>query len=881
MAYRLTNDARYGKKIVDQLDSWARANPPLDDPETWRKTLPRWWLMDSAVRADTWVWTFSMLVDTDVWTPQINTLFLYKMCQHGDFLNVVTTQDIRTNHALVHGQGLLTLAKFFPEFVDSEKWAERGRDILYRAMDAQTFADGCNGEQSPNYAMVVTPRLLEMLWLDRQDGHDWPADRVALLRRAVESYYQLLSPDGNQPPLSDSYRTNPSTFFLLADIVLNETRYPPAKPRNRDVWVFGPKNIAKYLDAPLRPMAGERGRTYAMTASGNYVMRSGADEKARQIIFDAGPKGGLHGHYDLLNFELFGYDRPLIADPGLLRYDESDDRAWIRSTPAHNTISIDGQNHGELEGAGNPGIVVDQWDVQPDHVQVTAHHFGYGYLAGRPVVARSIWYDYDSTMLVVDWGEGVEPHEYTTSFTINGTAVSYDSAQGSIRSTNKIGGNVAIRPLPRPNQSTRTERRFTSSRPPPDEKDPATRFAVSQTGEFVTFATLVLAYEGQRAPATRAQLVSADIKPGEPVIIRLTKPDGTSRDITFTPPALQRLDETATTQGESADLAFDSTGRLHHVFFDKESRTLKYTVRGSNGRWSIVETIDAALGCGEHPSIAIDGNDHVGVAYTDANDADLKYAFHDGTEWQVQTVDAEGQTGYYPSLAFSRRSGAVISYYDKSRGDLRLATTVRHGWDLQTIDVGDVGTKDVGRFSQLALDPSRADASKWVIAYEDTGGGRYRYAVQGKIKNGQPKDEYTIFEIDTAATKLGGGTSLAFDANNRPFVSFYDARRDSIVCATSNRDTSSGPKFERSVVATGITAGDRTAVVLDASGRVNVLYFDPSKNAAMRATRADDGSWNSQPLAPGGREIHAARHGATLAFTTLDSSTGQMRVVVP
>ena len=52
-----------------------------------------------------------------------------------------------------------------------------------------------------------------------------------------------------------------------------------------------------------------------MTDSGNYIMRSGADANARQLSFRAGPKGGQHGHFDELSFELSGYGSVLLADP--------------------------------------------------------------------------------------------------------------------------------------------------------------------------------------------------------------------------------------------------------------------------------------------------------------------------------------------------------------------------------------------------------------------------------------------------------------------------------------------------------------------------------------------------------------------------------------
>ena len=100
--------------------------------------------------------------------------------------------------------------------------------------------------------------------------------------------------------------------------------------RERDVFALGINAVKAYVSEPaFQPSLGDRGNSYAMPDSGNYIMRSGNDANARQIIFDAGPKGGSHGHYDLLSFELSGYGRPLISDPGAYKYDTSADRAYV------------------------------------------------------------------------------------------------------------------------------------------------------------------------------------------------------------------------------------------------------------------------------------------------------------------------------------------------------------------------------------------------------------------------------------------------------------------------------------------------------------------------------------------------------------------------
>jgi len=154
----------------------------------------------------------------------------------------------------------------------------------------------------------------------------------------MDAYYQLLTPDGARPAMGDTYRDTSATTFLKADVILGVNRWAPAKPRGRDVWLLGTNVAAANAGNAIFPQLSDRGMKYASTISGNYVMRSnGADVNGRQILFNAGPKGGGHGHPAPLNFELFGYGKPLISDPGLVRYDDSAERKWAVSTPAHNT----------------------------------------------------------------------------------------------------------------------------------------------------------------------------------------------------------------------------------------------------------------------------------------------------------------------------------------------------------------------------------------------------------------------------------------------------------------------------------------------------------------------------------------------------------------
>jgi hypothetical protein len=879
LAYRYSGDGAYADKLISQLADWSSQAPALSNPDSWESQDPPWWRLNAAIRAENWAWTYSLMVGTPKWSKEANTLFLCKALEHGQFLYKVTPDDLTSNQAFLQAKGLLCVALLFPEFSASTSWKLKAQDMVFSTMDAQFFPDGGHYEQSPGYASVVIRGLLQAKVLEAKNGITWSDARNQQITRAVDAVYELMTPDGNHPAMGDAYRDDESQLWFAADLAQNTDRWPLARANAKDVWIYGPDAVAPYMGNPGHPPLGARPDTYALPNAGNYLMRSGSDSNARQILFDAGPKGGTHGHLDLFNFELFGYGKPLISDPGLYMYDSSAKRTWAISTPAHNTISIDGLNHGNLDGANNPGIVVDKWDVADDHVQVTAHHYGYAFLSGGPVVSRSIWYDYDGTMLVVDWIEGVESHTAKTSFLIPGTSTTRDLANGMIRSTSS-GGNVKIQTLLRPGQTAaaKTTGIFTSNNPPPNASDPATQFYVTQSGSYVVFATLITAYNGVTPPSDISASWLTTPAKGKPLQLTLVRGSDV-RDITFTPPTLKYPTSKGGVAASYSDVAYDSKGRLHMVFQDRNDLHLKYTVRSTNGSWSPIQVVDANAKVGYYPSIAIDGNDNASVAYYDGVNGDLKYAEYRKGFWTVKKVDSRGTTGLFPSLAFTRKNNPTITYYDKSKGDLRMAGATSTGWALATIDGGSVGTKDVGRYSQLMLDPARPTASKWSILYEDTSGKRYVYAVQGSIGGGVQKNGYTFFTVSSAPS-LGGYTSLAFDSKNRPAVSFYDAATSALRYAISQGSTTSGGvEFSAKTVTSTGTTGLYTNLFFTSSGNATIFYFDKTQNKAMKAVFSS-GKWSTAALSRGGQELHTSRYAGKTAFTKLNQGQGLIEVMI-
>src|SRR5439155_10429594 len=113
-AYVFTGNANYVDELVSELSSWSAQSPALSDPNQWATMDPPWQPLDVAQRADNWVWSYQMVLGSGGWSSGANTLLLYKLYQHGDFLRRVTPYSLDSNRALFEASGLLEISELMP-----------------------------------------------------------------------------------------------------------------------------------------------------------------------------------------------------------------------------------------------------------------------------------------------------------------------------------------------------------------------------------------------------------------------------------------------------------------------------------------------------------------------------------------------------------------------------------------------------------------------------------------------------------------------------------------------------------------------------------------------------------------------------------------------
>jgi uncharacterized heparinase superfamily protein len=137
------------------------------------------------------------------------------------------------------------------------------------------------------------------------------------------------------------------------------------------------------------------------------------------IVIDCGQIGPDyqpgHAHCDMLSYELALDGRRVVVDSGVLDYEPSQERTYARSTRAHNTVLVDGEEQSEMWGVFR--VARRARPIQA-HLESVAHesvifegaHDGYRRLKGRPIHKRQISYDGQGNWVITDVLEGKGTH---------------------------------------------------------------------------------------------------------------------------------------------------------------------------------------------------------------------------------------------------------------------------------------------------------------------------------------------------------------------------------------------------------------------------------------------------------------------------------------
>jgi len=349
-AYLLTGEERFAEECLLEWEDWIEQNPYLRGIN-WASSL------EIAFRSWSWIWMIYLLLGSRALTgDRIGRITQTLSCNAKFIAENLSTYFAPNTHLLGEGFALFIIGLLFPELKNSEAWQHRGREILIEEMQKQVRVDGSHVEQSSFYHRYAVEFFLCGAIIADRNGCSFPETYRERLEKMLEFLAFTAWPCGSHPTIGDSDggRLVPFGSFDAEDHrpVLStgavyfgrgDFRTTAGTVHEQTPWLLG-ADAARHFAALEPVVPSTTSRTFS--DAGLVTMRTGWSEKARFLLFDAGPQGmrmSGHGHADALSLVCSANGVNWLVDPGTFVYTAS--RPWrdfFRSTPAHNTIAIDG-----------------------------------------------------------------------------------------------------------------------------------------------------------------------------------------------------------------------------------------------------------------------------------------------------------------------------------------------------------------------------------------------------------------------------------------------------------------------------------------------------------------------------------------------------------
>lgn len=315
--------------------------------------------------------------------------------------------------------------------------------------------------------------------------------------------------------------------------------------------------------------------------------------------------------------------------------------------------------------------------------------------------------------------------------------------------------------------------------------------------------------------------------------------------------------------GENASLAIDSADQLHISYLDATNANLMYAYY--NGTSWVTELVDSGVDDSIFgTSIAVDSSNIPHIAYNDGL-GNLKYARRFGpNNFNFNFVDEAGDnTGWYPSLALDSQNQPYIAYLaEDTQGhneDLRFAyfDELASTWVVTTPD----GEGNISGPS-LALDASGNPH----IAYTNSPGGGLYY-ISGQLVPAGPGMQYSwTTEIIEDSETIGSHISLAISSIGDAHIAYI---KDSNLQYARRYSTSGAWTFE--TVDAQERVGSYNSLAFDSQGWPHISYYDNETSAIKYASFTIATGWQTEFADPlGGPGTFLFDGFTSLAFDSQD-----------
>lgn len=278
------------------------------------------------------------------------------------------------NHLFANAKALIFAGLYF-EGKEANDWYLKGIKIIEKELPEQVLADGGNFELSTMYHAIFLEDLLDIFNLHRTFRKTIPCNIEKVIQKMMFWLNAMCHPDGE--------------ISLFNDSAIGVT------PSISNLYTYA-KNLDFILNQQLEPFLDFPNSGYSRVEVNNMV--AFIDRAAIGPDYLPG-----HAHADTLSFELSIFGQRVIVNSGTSVYGSGLNRQQERSTAAHSTIEIDGQDSSEVwDGfrAARRARINNRFEEQFDGViRLTACHSGYKRLPGKPEHCREWEFGKDNLII--------------------------------------------------------------------------------------------------------------------------------------------------------------------------------------------------------------------------------------------------------------------------------------------------------------------------------------------------------------------------------------------------------------------------------------------------------------------------------------------------
>lgn len=343
------------------IDAWIAGNPPMQGNG--------WEPYCLSLRIVNWVKCFSRLD-----SGQIDQSWLHSLATQASALSQQLEYHILGNHLFANAKALVFVGAFFGD-KQGDLYLKQGLRVLDKQVREQFLDDGGHFELSPMYHASLLWDLADLVALQQAGGLPELSKRVdswvSHLNKGLEWLETMVHPDGDISFFNDA-------AFGIAPTLSELKAY------SGQLGIPVPENSC--------PQALQ---SHWLSASGYAVIDWPGGHRLIADVARVGPdyQPG-HAHADTLSCELSLFGQRFLVNSGISQYGEGSERHRQRSTAAHNTVEVEGQNSSEVWAGFRVARRARPFDIEvqdkPGVVYLAASHNGYKRLPGR-VTHRRYW----------------------------------------------------------------------------------------------------------------------------------------------------------------------------------------------------------------------------------------------------------------------------------------------------------------------------------------------------------------------------------------------------------------------------------------------------------------------------------------------------------